>query len=101
MSCASPITSRQLSASWPKPASRDPAHEGQVTHEEGSRSPAAPFSIAAAAELLGISKRTVERRISDGSIRVLRLGRVVRIPVSELHRLIDGNGETQPQKDEA
>ena len=52
-----------------------------------------PFSIDAAANLLGVSRRTIERRVSDGSIRALKLGRVVRIPVSELHRLLDGNAE--------
>ena len=58
----------------------------------------APISIDAAADLLGASRRMVERRISDGSIRVLNLGRAVRIPVSELHCLLDGNGEDHRSK---
>lgn len=37
-----------------------------------------------AAERLGISLRTVRRRIADGSLPSVRLGRAVRIPVSAL-----------------
>ena len=42
-----------------------------------------------AAQALGISKSTLERRIADGSIRAVKLGRRVVVPVAELHRLID------------
>lgn len=37
---------------------------------------------------LGISRRTVLRRVEDGSIRAMRLGKAVRIPEAELDRLL-------------
>jgi excisionase family DNA binding protein len=42
------------------------------------------LNAAEAAERLGISLRTVRRRIADGSLPSVRLGRAVRIPVSAL-----------------
>jgi len=42
------------------------------------------LGAAEAAERLGISLRTVRRRIADGSLPSVRLGRAVRIPVSAL-----------------
>lgn len=40
------------------------------------------------AEALGISRRTVLRRVRDGSIRAMTLGRAVRIPRAEVERLL-------------
>lgn len=42
------------------------------------------LNAAEAAERLGISLRTVRRRIADGSLPSVRIGRSVRIPVSAL-----------------
>lgn len=43
------------------------------------------------ADFLGASLRTIQRRIADHSIRTLKLGRIVRIPASEIGRLLDGS----------
>ena len=46
------------------------------------------LTIDEAAALLGVSTRTIRRRVKDGSLRkVLLGGRAVRIPASELDRL--------------
>lgn len=42
------------------------------------------LNASEAAERLGISLRTVRRRIADGSLPSVRLGRAVRIPVTAL-----------------
>jgi excisionase family DNA binding protein len=52
--------------------------------------PPSPWSKAAAAAHLGLSVRTLERRIKDKSIRATKLGRLVRIPDSEVRRLAKG-----------
>ena len=45
-------------------------------------------TTAEAAEILGVSPRTIRRRIQDGSLRKAPLsGRAVRIPTAELSRL--------------
>jgi excisionase family DNA binding protein len=47
-------------------------------------SDAAYFTAADAALRLGISLRTVRRRIADGSLPTVRIGRAVRIPAAAL-----------------
>lgn len=42
------------------------------------------LTAAQAAERLGISLRTVRRRIADGSLASVKLGRAVRVPASSL-----------------
>jgi excisionase family DNA binding protein len=41
------------------------------------------------ADLLGVSRSTIKRRVADGSIRVIRIGRLVRVPAREIDRLLD------------
>lgn len=41
-------------------------------------------SLAAAAERYGISVKTLRRRISDGTIRGYRVGRLIRVDPDEL-----------------
>jgi excisionase family DNA binding protein len=41
-------------------------------------------SLAEAAEQLGISVKTLRRRISDGTIRGYRVGRLIRVDPDEL-----------------
>jgi len=45
------------------------------------------LTIRQCAKRLGISERSLHRRIADGTVRVIRLGRLVRIHPSELARL--------------
>ena len=46
------------------------------------------LTIDEAAALMGVSTRTIRRRLKDGSLRKALLGgRAVRIPASELNRL--------------
>jgi excisionase family DNA binding protein len=40
--------------------------------------------------VLSISRATASRRIADGSIRAVRFGPTIRVPVVELRRLLDG-----------
>ncbi len=43
-----------------------------------------------AAEALGCGRTQVYSLISDGRLRSVKIGRLRRIPVSELHRYVDG-----------
>jgi excisionase family DNA binding protein len=45
------------------------------------------LSVKRTAEVLGTSKRTIQRWISDDRIQVLRRGRYVRVPRVEVERL--------------
>ena len=46
-------------------------------------------TVPEVATLLGVSGRTVQRRIADGSIRSIRLGRLIRVSEEEVARLLD------------
>lgn len=46
------------------------------------------FSIKETAELLGVSPRTVQRQITDGSIQSLKIGARRLVPRTELDRLL-------------
>lgn len=48
------------------------------------------YTIKETADLLGISERTVKRRVADMSYLVYRVGRTVRIPRSEFAHEIGG-----------
>ncbi len=41
-------------------------------------------SLATAAESLGVSVKTLRRRISDGTVRGYRVGRLIRVDLDEL-----------------
>ena len=55
-----------------------------------------PRTVKRAAEELGVSPHTVRAWIAARRIAHLRLGRAIRIPVSELSRLLEEN--TVPAK---
>ena len=68
----------------------------QSRHVEKSPAQIIPFparhdpilSKRQAAAYLGVSTRTIERRIADGSLRWLRLGQLVKLRLSDLDRLL-------------
>jgi excisionase family DNA binding protein len=43
-----------------------------------------------AADRIGVHLTTLDARIADGSIKVVRLGRRVLIPATEIERVLDG-----------
>jgi excisionase family DNA binding protein len=47
------------------------------------------LTVGEVASSLRISDATVHRRIADGSLRSVRLGTIVRIPVAEVTRLLE------------
>lgn len=79
----------------------DPAGE-RIDAREADASPEPLLTVAQFAERLGVSERTLHRRIADGTVRVLKLGRLVRIHPSELARLLGGPaGGKAESRDEA
>lgn len=55
-------------------------------HAGGSGEPSMPklVSLAEAAEQFGISVKTLRRRISDGTVRGYRVGRLIRVDMNDL-----------------
>ncbi|MBS1674673.1 helix-turn-helix domain-containing protein [Leucobacter sp. HNU] len=43
-------------------------------------------SLVVAAESLGVSVKTIRRRISDGTVRGYRVGRLIRVDMEELRK---------------
>lgn len=43
-------------------------------------------SLVVAAERLGVSVKTIRRRISDGTVRGYRVGRLIRVDMEELRK---------------
>lgn len=59
------------------------------------------ISIQEAARRLGVSEQTIRRQIKDGHIRSFRVGWQVRIPESEIRRIMEGGDEMdQDRRDE-
>lgn len=54
-------------------------------------SPGHYLSPRQVAELLGVSTKTVSRRIADGEIRASRIGRLLRIAAADVQRYVDRN----------
>lgn len=46
------------------------------------------YRISEAAQLLKISRRTVQHMLAEGTLKAVRFGRAVRIPAEELHRVV-------------
>ena len=49
--------------------------------------PSKCLTVAECAELLSISERTIRRRIAEGEIGIVRIGRSVRIPIDTLSEI--------------
>lgn len=54
------------------------------TRSEASESALVPLAVAA--ENLGVSVKTIRRRIADGTVRGYRVGRLIRVDLDELRR---------------
>ena len=48
------------------------------------------YSVAEAAELLGVSNFTIRRRIHEGQIRAIRVGSRVLVPSDSIQKLLKG-----------
>jgi excisionase family DNA binding protein len=51
------------------------------------------YSRNRVASLLDVSLKTLERKIAAGDLRAVKIGRLVRIPASEIARLTASNSE--------
>lgn len=62
-----------------------------TTHHQLNPPPDEPdpiyFSVSQAAQRLGVSKKTLRRRISDGTIPAVRVGRLIRIKSDDLRNV--------------
>jgi excisionase family DNA binding protein len=47
------------------------------------------LTVAEAAELLRVNPKTVYKAVENGQLPVLRFGRIIRIPVHALERMLD------------
>ena len=69
----------------------------------GSPTPAAPMrpllTVAEVGELLRLSPRQVRRFIADGRLRVVRLGRAIRIRPQDVEALVASSGQERPRDD--
>lgn len=54
------------------------------------------MSVSDAARFLSFSRRTIERKIAEGKIAVIHIGRTIRIPMSEIERLV--NADAMPKE---
>ena len=67
-------------------------------HGVGQRATSARALTAAdLANALQVSVRTIRRMIAAGEVRVIRLGRSVRVPMEEANRILGNHdGDTRP-----
>jgi len=59
------------------------------------------FSRREVAEMLGISVRSVERRIADGTLREVRIGGASRVLASSVQALLGAEAAKQPSDRDA
>jgi excisionase family DNA binding protein len=57
------------------------------------------LTVAEVAELLRLSPRQVRRFIADGRLRVVRLGRAIRIRPQDVEALVASSGQERPRDD--
>ncbi len=63
----------------------------QTADSTAEESPQA-LKVEEAARLLRISRASAYRRVGDGTIRVVRLGRLIRVPRAAIEELLMGRG---------
>lgn len=52
--------------------------------------PRMAYSMRETADMIGMSLRTLVRRVDDGTIRAVKVGKRVLIPAAEVERLLSG-----------
>jgi excisionase family DNA binding protein len=57
------------------------------------------LTVAEVGELLRLSPRQVRRFIADGRLRVVRLGRAIRIRPQDVEALVASSGQERPRDD--
>lgn len=50
------------------------------------------YTVGECADALRVSKRTIRRAIAAGKLRVIRVGRLVRVPAESLRQFMEGEG---------
>lgn len=62
-----------------------------LRHMDNTTTAARPrlLTTGEVAEALRVSAETIRRHVGDGTIRAVTIGRLIRIPASELDRLLD------------
>ena len=63
--------------------------QSEKTAKGGRSGAAAPRTVAQAADELGLSVHTIRAWIAQRRIGYLRLGRAIRVPASEIERVLD------------
>jgi len=58
-----------------------------LRHVKDLRPEGSPWTLLDAAKFLGVSSKSIERRIKANEIKVIKFGRLVRIPDDEVRRL--------------
>jgi excisionase family DNA binding protein len=66
----------------------EPSSRQEVPTEDGAAASELLLRIADAARVLGIGRTTFYKLIGDGDIHVVRIGRAVRVPLTELHAFV-------------
>jgi excisionase family DNA binding protein len=83
----SPNSKLALTASWPNSETQDIGN-ASGTHPPAVPEAVRPRTIREVADHLGVSPRTIQRRLRGGFVGKVPLGgRLVRIPLSEVQRL--------------
>ncbi len=58
--------------------------------KELERLPRLLVTLDEAARTLGLSRKTLLRRVADSTVRAVRIGRRLQVPISEIERLVAG-----------
>lgn len=59
------------------------------------------ITLDVAANLLSVHRRTIERRIASGELRIVRVGRSVRVRLAEIEALAAGAVESDDREAKA
>ena len=62
--------------------------EDIVRPEGDGEKPSGAYTMAQFGKIVRLSRSSVARRLKDGTIRAIKVGRLVRVPASEVDRLL-------------